>query len=261
LIRKIKNIDAEPVLNFLGREPGFNLFAIGDIEKYGCQGKNVEVWTDSVGGEIAGVLLRYHKSFLVYYSGKDADTTDFLDVIAKHPVEAEIISGKDWIIEKLAKKVDYKTYKKLYFCQLARQIDESELDTDGVIIASPEDAQGICDLQNTIDEFVSEVEKDHVEKNIREGFSRVYCIKNEDGEIVSMAQTSADTSSAAMIVGVCTHIDYRKRGYMRKIMTKLCYDLQQEGKLTCLFYDNKDAGRIYHSIGFETIGMWHMLSL
>ena len=128
-----------------------------------------------------------------------------------------------------------------------------------MFLAVPSDARKMCDLQHTIDEFSMKSVPERVAKNIESGFSRAYCIKNKDSDIISMAQTTAENSTAAMIVGVCTRMDYRKRGLMRKAMLKLCYDLQQEDKLTCLFYDNKDAGRIYHSIGFETIGMWHML--
>ncbi len=64
---------------------------------------------------------------------------------------------------------------------------------------------------------------------------------------------------SAMIVSVCTDSAYRKKGYMSTVMTKMCYDLQQEGKHLCLFYDNIDAGRIYHSMGFETTGKYDMI--
>ncbi len=66
---------------------------------------------------------------------------------------------------------------------------------------------------------------------------------------------------SAMIVGVCTDPEYRRRGYTSTIMTKLCYDLQQEGKGACLFYDNPSAGTIYQRLGFVTIGKWSMIDV
>ncbi len=262
MIEKITNAKVNEVLEILKKEPAFNLFAIGDIEVYGCDGEAVEVWTQTEDDKIAGILLRYHNAFIPYYIDENkADVREFIEIIKNHPVKAGILSGKDTVVEKIHEYFDYKQYKKLYFCELNKNISKEEAEQANVEIAVPDDAEMICALQNAIDEFSSEAIIDRVRENIENGFSRVYCMKNERGEIISMAQTSAENSTAAMIVGVCTHIDYRRRGYMRKVMTKLCYDLQQENKLTCLFYDNKDAGRIYHSIGFETIGMWHMMVL
>ncbi len=262
MIEKITNKKANDVLEILKKEPAFNLFAIGDIEVYGCESETVEVWAQIESNEIAGILLRYLNAFIPYYIDENnCDVEEFVEIIKNHPVKAGILSGKDAVIEKIHEYFDYKQYKKLFFCELNKNISKEEADAGDVEIAKPDDAEMICDLQNDIDEFTSTVVIDRVRDNIKNGFSRVYSIKNEQGKIISMAQTSAENSTAAMIVGVCTHVNYRRRGYMRRVMTKLCYDLQQENKLTCLFYDNKDAGRIYHSIGFETIGMWHMLVL
>jgi uncharacterized protein len=63
---------------------------------------------------------------------------------------------------------------------------------------------------------------------------------------------------SAMIVAVCTHSDYKKKGYATECMTKLCRDVLDEGKELCLFYDNPEAGRIYKHIGFVDIGFWMM---
>ncbi len=261
MIKKLTNKDKEDILLLLKKEPAYNLFAIGDIEVYGCEGDVVEVWTQSKNEEIEGFLVRYNNAFLVSYLDENADVNDFSDIIKKHPVKAEFISGRDTSMKMIEKKFEYNQYKKLFFCKLDKPIEKGLVDNTDVIIAKADDAEEICKLQNTIDEFAAEAIPESVARNIENGFARGYLLKNENGDVISMAQTSAENSSSAMIVGVCTHKDYRKRGYMRKVMMKLCYDLQQENKLTCLFYDNKNAGRIYHSIGFETIGMWHTIVL
>jgi len=261
MIRKITNKDTKDVLKVLSKEPAYNLFAIGDIEIYGCEGDLVEVWAEYEGNEIIGVLLRYNTAFLVYYTKDDVSVEGFAEIISSHPIDKEFVSGKGEFVEKIEKHIKYKEYKKLFFCKLDKPIDENSFDDSDVQIAKIEDAQNICDLQNSIEEFSSVATVERITRNIEDGFGRIYCIKNSEGQIISMAQTTAENSTAAMIIGVCTHIDYRKQGLMRKVMLKLCYDLQQDNKLTCLFYDNKDAGRIYHSMGFETMGMWHMLSI
>lgn len=261
MIRKITNNEQEAVLKVLNNEPAFNLFAIGDIEIYGCENEIVEVWAQYDNDEIVGVLLRYNTSFIFYFVNNDVEANDFVDIVKKHKVKPEVISGRDQTLERIEKYFEYESHNKMYFCKLDKPIDKSIVDDTGVEIATIADAEQICKLQNSIEEFsvVSTVEM--VTKKLEDNFGRIYCIKNEDGEIISMAQTTAENSTAAMIVGVCTHVDYRKQGLMSKVMLKLCYDLQREDKLTCLFYDNKGAGKIYHSIGFETMGMWHMLRM
>ena len=127
---------------------------------------------------------------------------------------------------KRLKYFEYSEHKKLFFCKLDKPIDKSAVEKINVEIAVPQDAQKVCDLQNSIEEFSSMAVVERVAQNIANGFSRVYCIKDEKGDVISMALTTAENTTAAMIVGVCTHIDYRKRGNMRKVMTKLCYDLQ-----------------------------------
>lgn len=261
MIKKITNNEQESVLKVLNKEPAYNLFAIGDIEIYGCENDIVEVWAQYENDEIVGVLLRYNTSFILYYADNDIEVDGFVNIIKNHDVKPEVISGKDKTLERVEKYFEYEKYNKMYFCKLDNKIDKDTVDDTGVDIATIEDAQSICELQNSIEEFSVVSTVDMVTKKLEDNFGRIYCIKNDEGKIISMAQTTAENSTAAMIVGVCTDVNYRKRGYMRKVMLKLCYDLQQEDKLTCLFYDNKEAGRIYHSIGFETMGMWHMLRM
>jgi len=46
---------------------------------------------------------------------------------------------------------------------------------------------------------------------------------------------------------------------MTQCLSKLCQDLLSENRTLCLFYDNPEAGAVYHKLGFETIGKWKML--
>lgn len=61
-----------------------------------------------------------------------------------------------------------------------------------------------------------------------------------------------------MIVGVCTHKDYRNQGLASKLMTALVNDVLDEKQYVCLFYDNPAAGKIYKNVGFMDMGLWTM---
>ena len=62
-----------------------------------------------------------------------------------------------------------------------------------------------------------------------------------------------------MVVSVATRKDYRHQGLMTQVLSKLCQDLLNEQKTLCLFYDNPEAGAVYHKLGFKTIGKWKMI--
>ncbi|WP_255256253.1 GNAT family N-acetyltransferase [Bacillus pseudomycoides] len=63
---------------------------------------------------------------------------------------------------------------------------------------------------------------------------------------------------SAMVVGVCTHSNYRVKGYASLILQKMIQDFIKEGRTLCLFYNNPAAGWIYKRLGFKDIGMWTM---
>ena len=65
----------------------------------------------------------------------------------------------------------------------------------------------------------------------------------EGERLACAAQTSAESSLSAMIVGVATDPDFRGRGYAKASVLKLCADCLEEGRqFVCLFFDNPDAG-------------------
>jgi predicted GNAT family acetyltransferase len=113
----------------------------------------------------------------------------------------------------------------------------------------------IAALRHSITEFSVGLNVEALKEELEIGCKRVL-IAVEDGMAVSMAMTTVERKNAAMIVSVCTHADYRGRGYAPAVMTGLCRELAAEGKTACLFYNNPVAGRIYASLGFRDIGRW-----
>lgn len=81
-----------------------------------------------------------------------------------------------------------------------------------------------------------------------------------DGHMVSVASTSAENSESAMVAGVATISEYRRKGYASAVIQALCLNCFRRGKkYLCLFYDNPAAGRIYNRIGFKELGEYGML--
>ncbi|MBY6051854.1 GNAT family N-acetyltransferase [Cytobacillus firmus] len=127
--------------------------------------------------------------------------------------------------------------------------------------AVPEDAEQLVELLNSIPEFSdSAITVERKRRVLKDGSSRSFFIK-EDGKMVSTASTTAENSLSAMVVGVATDSEFKKKGYATQCMVKLCRQLLSENKELCLFYDNPAAGTIYKRIGFEDIGFWMMYTI
>ena len=126
-------------------------------------------------------------------------------------------------------------------------------------MAKQEDAERIHDLLSTIVEFSVQDSVDTIRNRIKDNSKIAYYIENDNKEMITISQITAENSKSAMVVGVATKKEYREQGYMSKCLSKLCSDFIERNKSLCLFYDNPKAGKVYHKIGFKEVGIWTML--
>lgn len=259
MIRQLTECDREQTLNFLSKKPGLNLFQIGDIENFGFESDIQTVWGSfNKNNELNGVLLRYRENFIPYFEESNFDIADFKSIIKNADV-AKIISGEKVIADQFVDCFDQAEEREMYFCEL---VDDSCLEEVLVEIKEGccEDAQRILELLRTIEEFSGTFRStDEICRKIETRSGRIYFIENNEKDVVCNVQTTAENSKSAMVVAVATHKDYRKRGLMTQCLSKLCRDLLNENKTLCLFYDNPEAGAVYHKLGFKTIGKWKMI--
>ncbi|HEK9103045.1 GNAT family N-acetyltransferase [Bacillus pfraonensis] len=259
MIRKLTKDDHEQVLTFLSEEAAINLFIIGDIEAFGYDADFQELWGQfEENGALQSVLLRFHDSFIPY--GKDDfSITDYKVILSPHkPLK---ISGKSDIVEKIEDihGIYLGTKNKMYFCECK---DDTALPTTKlhttIQLATIDDVKRIMKLRNNIEEFPHTEQSEKIlRQSLETNTGRTYYIEKK-GEIVASASTSAENSLSGMVVGVCTHPDYRGKGYASLILQKMIQDFTQEGRTLCLFYNNPAAGRIYKWLGFKDIGTWTM---
>lgn len=97
----------------------------------------------------------------------------------------------------------------MYFCKLDNifKLENINLNTK-IKQLNLDKVESIIKLHQSIDEFDNfpiEIIKRHFESG------RTYYIEKNDN-IVSIGQTTAENSISAMIIGVCTHLGYRKKG-------------------------------------------------
>jgi len=258
MIRKLTAQDHEQVLSFLSEEPSINLFIIGDIEAFGYDSDFQEVWGEfDEQNRFTAVLLRFHQSFIPYAIG-EFDAAGFADIMKKssQPVS---LSGRTDIVERFEAFDDLILGKKqaTYFaeCRTDAFLNPSEME---IKKAGLPDVDRVIELRSSIAEFhIKEDAREILAQSIKADTSRTYY--TAEGDIMtSCVSTAAENSLSAMIVGVCTRNEYRRKGLATAIMQKLFKEILDEGKTLCLFYDNPEAGRIYKKLGFKDIGLWTM---
>lgn len=106
--------------------------------------------------------------------------------------------------------------------------------------------------------------RDNVQAKLAE--TRVFVVEEKatgrsPARISACALLNMEGRDAGLIGGVFTAPLARGKGYAGACTAALCLDLQRDGKLPCLFYENPIAGRVYHRLGFEEIGQWGVLYL
>ena len=251
MILKVDDTYHRKVMNYLKKEPDFNLFIIGDIERYGYDNYFLDIWAGiDKNGRIEGVLLKYFE-YLIFYSQGNFNIDEFSELI--NGLNYLEISGKLELLKKLQPKLDVYPKRIVNFCVLD---DISKLDDNGINIKPKNLRFGNINKVAKLYESIDEFENTTVE-NIKNGLKtgRGYCIEINK-KVVAMAKSTLETRTHAMLVGVGTHPDFRNKGLATKCVVKICKEIISENKTPCLFYDNIEAGKIYNKLGFKEKGYW-----
>lgn len=251
MIIKVDDTYHSKVINYLKGEPDFNLFIIGDIERYGYDNYFLDIWAGiDKKGHIEGVLLRYFE-YLIFYSRGKFNIDGFANLI--NSLNYIEISGKLDVLQKLEGKIGVNRKRIVKFCVLD---DPSKLNDIEIGLKPKKIRFGniskVAKLYGDIDEFENTT-IESIKSGLRTG--RGYCIEINK-KVVAMAKSTLETRTHAMIVGVGTHPNFRNRGLATKCIVKICNEIINENKIPCLFYDNIEAGRIYNKLGFKEKGYW-----
>lgn len=250
------------LLNYCKQEPNLNIFLIGDIETHGFDTSYQEVWYLENGDSLEGILLRYHDN-LILYSHSDAITYEVIHPLLS-TLSINVISGNSDLLAPIYPQLSTAFRKReLAFCELT---DGSALLplSPAVQTAAEVDADRISQAYGLIAEFAGlysndpEVRAQQIKKRIcsHEG---VHLYLQENNQLISHGNTTAETSVNAMLGGIFTLPDHRGQGHAKTIVSALCHHLLAKNKTACLFYDNPNCKSLFESLGFKQINHWMVL--
>lgn len=264
MIRKLEEKDRATVLAFVGDRPAENVLIIGDIDQFGFDSRTVSMWGDfDQDNHLRSILLRFAGNFIPYARHPEQFDGEAWARQIEQTGHLKTISGLKELTDQLAPFMTRPKgqHKLCYFAKRENRLPlDDDVRTREVKMLFPEESDAVIRLWSMIPEFTGSMETaETLQKNMENGFSRTYYIEKDD-EPVSAVSTTAETSGAAMIVGVCTKKAYEHHGFATACLRKMIHVLRSERKQPCLFYDNPKAGKIYRHLGFVPIGLWAVTS-
>lgn len=253
MVRKLEKDEQKRAFDFVSKEPEYNLFMVGNLEKFSLDEDFLDVWVEEKNGEIIALMNRYFQSF-IFYAIDDYNANDFIDILNEY--DYSVISGKKSILNKFQENLKNIDVDEEYFCVL-KNLKKIKFTKENVENFNIKDFDSLIELRNNISEFKN-TNYDHHKNKFLSKTGRAKVIKKDD-KIISVAETSAENSKSAMITGVATYPTFRGRGYASKLVYEICSDLIKENISPCLFFDNPSAGSIYKNLGFEEIGKYILI--
>lgn len=250
MIRKCTSCDLDILNNYLYKRKELNLFMISDIEIFGFEDENLEIFIDQYNNELKTVYLRYFNNLCVVSYDNILDLDFIKNIVEKHSIVN--ISGEKDLIQLI--KLDGFITKDCYFSSLNKL--QIKVDTTGVCELTIDNFEEYLEKSNEVFNTNTKVEsiKAELEKNSKHIF-----VYKENGEVVSGVSSSAESKELAMLLGVFTLEKWRRRGLALKCVYAICEKLLNEGKTVCLFYDNPNAAKMYEKLGFKFAGYFSIL--
>ncbi len=242
------------ILNeFLIKDRSYNAFILGDIYNFGYESDFQSIWGefDNSSLKLKSVLLKYFKSF-IFYGSNDSDYEAFYNIIQTHVYDA--ISGSKESLSGFEKYFQLNKKLEMNFSEL---VAKNFGDTNEIVYeATLNDAKEIYDLRTSIIEFKDvPLNIEMIKNSIKGKGNKIYFLR-KNSKIVSTVETTAECPNSVVIVGACTHKDYRKQGLLTNCLKEISNRMFKLKKNLILFYDNPEAAKIYINLGFKPSGKW-----
>ncbi len=251
MIKKCTEGDRSILNKYLYQRKELNLFIISDIENFGFDSEELEIYMD-YDESIQAIYLKFFTNLCLVSYEKKIDLDFIKDMIKKYDLTD--VRGEPDLL-KLIELKGFKFYK-YYFASLNKL--SIDVDTCGVSELDLSDIKEYLDKTNLV--FNSNTKYESTKAELDKKSKHIFVYK-KNNEIVSGVSSSAESKELAMLVGVFTLENYRRKNYALKCVYAICEKLINEGKTVCLFYDNPNAAKMYEKIGFKFIGYYAALKL
>lgn len=261
LVRPLQREDAAAFAALSGKDPFRYLTPRLNLEVYGYECGNARAWgAFQEEGALLGVLLRYSNTLLIA-DGDGATAPWFAPVADAEEGVAGIRGSCEAVLRLKAHLCRYKAVglEDSTFLCLQRAPNCSAETLRWARRAEADDLGPLADLYAGANPMYRS--RANVAEKLRS--NRVFVVEETSPgrprRIVTCALLNIESHDAGLIGGVYTQPAARGRGFAAACTAALALDLQRDGKLPCLFYENPIAGRVYRRLGFEEQAHWSLL--
>ncbi|CEK14539.1 GNAT family N-acetyltransferase [Chthonomonas calidirosea] len=262
-VRPLVAADAEACARLFDTDVNRFLTSRVNLEVYGYQNGALPSWGAFDEGRLEGVLFRYANMVVVV--DRDGRTAASF---------ASIVDGQEGL---LGARGSLETIYGLRAALRRYRVIGLEVSPFMRLDSPPQCEESllrlarratIADLDKLADLYAGAGNMYRSRPNVMSKLSsgRVFVVEEQMGQssatrIVSCALLNVESQHVGLIGGVYTRPESRGHGYAAACTAALALDLQKDGKLPCLFYENPVAGRLYRRLGFREVSMWGLLYL
>lgn len=260
MIVKCWTKDRQRVLSYIGADYSRCLYLYLNLNKYGLDSNQIEVYLQEKGGLMTAVLLKYYSCLHVYSrenclldSGEigaffadngftmlycAAETGAFIFPALPGAITAKATITNGWVarikcVDKGSKGLSVPAQAE-DFSQIVR------------LIYDDEDIGRSYNYEDLVRQLV--------ERN-EQGYARNLVIK-ERNQVIAHICTNAEFGNIAVIAELLVREEYRRKGYASEILRSICEKLLSEGKEVYSFYYSEESRILHKHIGFYEICDW-----
>lgn len=261
MLRKCTAEDEMILKKYLEQEQEYNTFLLADIAAYGFENQCQDVWMEWEENTCKGIYLRFYTNLLVYSKDDGLQRSSIQTILKSFPVF--VIMGKSSALK------DISEFLAEHYCCVEKQLYklgtteklytiEETAGQSGVLQAEESDVDDIFHFLGKIPEIRAlYTSKEMIRDRIVSG-DGVHLFICEDGQIISHGNSTTEAEKTAMIGGLATEEEHRRKGYASKVLSALCRYILARGKTPCLFSDCR-LQALFEKLGFECLGGWSTL--
>lgn len=263
VVRPLTDADAPAFADLCARHPLRLLTPRLNIETYGFQGPILRSWGAFTADTMVGLLFRLNNTMIAVDADGSCSSVFSAAIDAESAVagirgSVEVVSG----IQAGMRRYTPTDWEDSYFMRL---LHPPACPAETIALARrarPDD----IDMLSALYAEAGTMYRSRANVAAKLAETRVFIVEEpalgrRSARIASCALLSPEGNDAALIGGVFTLPAARGKGYAAACVSALSRDVQKDGKLPCLFYENPVAGRIYRRLGFEECGRWAVLYL
>lgn len=255
MIREYTSNDYSLLKNVVASDKFQNVYLYIDIKAYGFENKDIKTFVAYQNEELQAIIYIYHNSIQLFSTHDISDIIS--EEIAKFIFSQKItrVSGSISFIDAISTFIEGKCISTNGYIMCYENLGRTH--SGNTFFATIEDYEEIATLIFNDPHLGSGYDYEDLLNQLKSRFlydgCQSLCIKADD-KIVSHFASYAVTDDVAVLSGMVTNPQYRKRGYGSMLVTDLSLHIEEQGLTPILYCYEEEYFEWYKKLGYKIIG-------